>query len=711
MTSTIAASAPVSAAATAPRARYAGLDGLRAIAVTLVVVYHLFPQWWLGQGFVGVDVFFVISGFLITSLLLRETDATGRIAYADFWRRRARRLVPALVTLIGVCGVWAWFVGGDVLVGLGRQVLGALTFSFNWVSIASGEGYFAQSNPELFRNLWSLALEEQFYVLWPLLLPLLLLVPRRGVRTAVMTVAALASAAWMGAVVVSGGDLTRAYFGTDTHGFGVLLGVALAFALHRPDSGDAVAPGSLTGQGSLSGQGSLTGQGPWAARRGPRALIAAAGTLALAGLVVIAALPQSMGIATFPGALLGASLLTVVVITAAVQPASPLGAALDIAPLRWIGVRSYGIYLWHWPVLVLLVAGFTGAGADTGVPIGVGMLALAITLVASALSYRFIEQPVRVHGFRGSLGRLGRGLAGGPASRFAAISLLSAGLLAACATTGAIASAPQETSAEQVVAKGAAALERASAAPSAPAEPGATAAPSATAEPGQGTASATPGAGTAGAGTGGQGAGGAAPTAEPEPAPQPTPVTGAEVSAIGDSVMLASAQGLLDRLPGIQIDAAVSRSMWAGPGIVENLAASGQLRSYVVVALGTNGPVDEASLQRVADVVGPDRHLVLVNAYAPRDWIPGVNDTLARFAAANPGVKIADWSGAIAAQTDLLAGDRIHPGPSGGRAYADAVAAAVQQVEDDRALRQFRLERDRERAHATAFGRMAIIPR
>ena len=162
----------------AARTRYAGLDGMRAVAVALVVVYHLFPPAFSG-GFIGVDVFFVISGFLITSLLLREKATTGRISLGKFWQRRARRLLPAVTVMIAVCATAALFVGGDVLVRMGAQVLGALTFTYNWVSIGAGASYFAADTPELFRNLWSLGIEEQFYVLWPLLLMLLLLLRSR----------------------------------------------------------------------------------------------------------------------------------------------------------------------------------------------------------------------------------------------------------------------------------------------------------------------------------------------------------------------------------------------------------------------------------------------------------------------------------------------------------------------------------------------------
>ena len=149
--------------------RLPGLDGLRALAVGAVLVFHLRATW-LPGGFLGVDVFFVISGFLITTLLLRERARTGRLDLPRFWRRRARRLVPALVLVVVTSTVLARFLEPDLLVGIGRQTLGALTFTTNWLEISAGTDYFHATSPQLFMTFWSLAVEEQFYLLWPLLL-------------------------------------------------------------------------------------------------------------------------------------------------------------------------------------------------------------------------------------------------------------------------------------------------------------------------------------------------------------------------------------------------------------------------------------------------------------------------------------------------------------------------------------------------------------
>lgn len=611
---------------TSPRsARFTGLDGLRAVAVALVVVYHLFPDWILKGGFVGVDVFFVLSGFLITSLLLAEHEETGRIALRDFWRRRARRLLPALALVVTVCASAALLVGGDALARVNTQVLGAATFGYNWFSIAAGSDYFSAATPELFRNLWSLAVEEQFYVLWPLVLPLLLLVPRAWMRAVVAVIAAAGSAAWMEALI-GGGDITRAYFGTDAHAFGILLGVALAFALRGP----------------LRDRPALLERPLW------RPLTLLTGILALGGMVAVATIAASSTVATFPGTMLAASALAVVAIVAGVLPGSWFGRALDIAPMRWLGERSYGIYLWHWPLLVLATTAATGAGPGAGVPLPVGLLVLASTLVVAELSYRFLETPVRRLGFRGAWGRFCAAASGGLRSRLGVAATASATALLLGGTTAAIAVAPVETTAESAVQAGITALED------------------------QGHVAALP------------------PDAvtSPVPAPSTTPVSGAEISAIGDSVMLASAPALMGRFPGVQIDAAVSRSMYAGPGIVEKLAASGQLRRYVVVALGTNGAIDRTSLDRMEKAIGPDRDLILVTAYAPRDWVTGVNAALTAYAEEKEAVELADWCRAIAPRENLLAGDRIHPDAAGGRVFADTVARAIDEAQIERLERQ-----------------------
>ncbi len=209
-----------------PRYQLRGLDGIRALAALAVLVYHVAPNW-LPGGFLGVDVFFVLSGFLITALLAREQRLAGRINIAAFWLRRVRRLVPAVTLTVLVTVPLAAVVNRDFLVGIWYQVLGTLTYTYNWVNVAFGGSYFDRTNPQFLANMWTLAVEQQFYLVWPLILLLAFLIPARH-RWLVPTLLALASVSEMAVLKAGGGNLTRIYEGTDTHAFGLMLGATLA---------------------------------------------------------------------------------------------------------------------------------------------------------------------------------------------------------------------------------------------------------------------------------------------------------------------------------------------------------------------------------------------------------------------------------------------------------------------------------------------------
>ncbi|MDH6179937.1 peptidoglycan/LPS O-acetylase OafA/YrhL [Microbacteriaceae bacterium SG_E_30_P1] len=598
LTSTRAVATP-NASVPVTRVHLSGLDGLRAVAVLAVMVFHFTPIAAPG-GYIGVDVFFVISGFLITGLLLREHTSRGRISLRQFWMRRARRLLPALVLVVAVCSAAAFFVGGDVIVGLGVQILGAATFSSNWIYIAQGTSYFDGTTPELFRNLWSLAVEEQFYLVWPLLLVALLLLRKRRTRIAIVLAIAAASAAAMAVLAPASGDATRVYYGTDTHAFGLALGAALAMLLSARFSPGSVAP--------------------------PRRWLAWAGAVAVGGIVLLAvAMPAEDPFVTRGGLVLVA-LLTVVAIAGATEAGSWLGRSLDAAPLRWIGERSYGLYLWHWPVLILVAATLPRDAAWWTAPV----LALAITTLAAALSYSFVELPIRRSGVRAYVADRRRTVAG------------SIGLLAAFAlAVSAVALDPGKTSAQIAIEEGAAAVAAA-------------------------TARAQE----------------AAATTDPAP-DEPDLVTGDQVYAIGDSVMLAAAPWLQERLPGIAIDAEVSRSMFVAPSLVQAAVDAGTMRPILVLGLATNGDVDPDDLAEVLDILGPDRLLVVVNGQAPRDWIPIGNQVVADFARSEREVELADWHGAIAPNIHELASDEVHPGgPISGGIYVDSVMDALQRLSE-----------------------------
>jgi peptidoglycan/LPS O-acetylase OafA/YrhL len=621
--------------------RVAGLDGVRAIAVTLVILFHLSPGTTIG-GYLGVDIFFVVSGYLITTLLLRERNETGRIRLSAFWTRRARRLLPALAVLVLVCCAAARVIGGDVLVGLGVQVLGAATFSSNWLLLAAGSSYFGDSLPELFRNLWSLAVEEQFYLIWPLLLVLVLIRMPRPLRLVLIGLLATGSAVAM-AVLYSPADPNRVYYGTDTHAFGLAIGAFLAvLAISWPVR-------------ALE----------WS--RAGRRLLGIAGPLALLALLGFAALMPGDVPFVFRGGLVIVAALTAVLIAALLVPNSPLGRLLDLGVFRWIGKRSYGLYLWHWPAFVLVVSALPGWQRDGASGWALGGIALAISVVAAALSYRIIEQPIRRRGFRG----VWRSIRSGwrvPAIRvrLGRIALTAvATVLVAAAGTGTVAalvSDPGIGETQAAVEAGQQAIRDASSSPAPVPTPSAS------------------------------GSGSGLPSGSPAtpPSAAPKPAAGDQITAIGDSVMLAAAPTLESQLPGVAIDAVVSRHLGTAPGILQADLNAGTLRKIVVIGLATNGPIDRSMLEQLRAEIGPQRELVVINAQAPRNWIDPNNAILSAFAQSYRNVELANWHDAAQSIIPLLARDQIHFGDGGARVFTGTIKDALQRLAELPPLRDER---------------------
>ena len=359
--------------------RVPGLDGLRAVAVALVVGFH-FGLGWLGGGFVGVDVFYVLSGYLITGLLLAEFARRSRIGLARFWLRRARRLLPALLLVLVAVTVMVRFAEpAGMFPGYRMQALSALFYFSNWWQIATSGNYFASTGAVApLTHTWSLAVEEQFYLVWPLVvLGVLHLCSSfvRGVRVllALAVVGIVASAAEMAWLFRSGANTTRIYFGTDTHAQSVLVGATLACVLTLVDRR----------RGRI-------GTDPEARSPATQRLLVG---LAVVGLVVLAAassLLTGASALTYRGGFLVVSLATAAVVLAVVSVPRGLPARLlASAPLVWIGSISYGIYLWHFPAFVFLDAARTGTHG--AVLFAVRCLA---TVVVAAASFYLVERPV-----------------------------------------------------------------------------------------------------------------------------------------------------------------------------------------------------------------------------------------------------------------------------------------------------------------------------
>jgi peptidoglycan/LPS O-acetylase OafA/YrhL len=602
---------------------------VRALAVLAVMAFHEGLAWMPG-GFLGVDVFFVLSGYLITDLLVAQFDRRGRLDLRGFWLRRARRLLPALAVVLVTVAAAVTVFEPDQLSSLRRALLGAVTFSSNWSQAVAHQSYFSVFGPPPpLQHLWSLAVEEQFYLVWPLVLAVAVISLRhRWLRATIAWTGAAASAATMAAVYAPGSDPSFVYYGTDTHASGLLIGAALALT--------------------------------WPLARVAAASARAARALDVAGLIGLAAIAWAIthfagsDAALYPAGLVFAALAAGAVVLAAAAPGW-IARMLGWRPLRWLGVRSYGIYLWHWPVIALLPA-----AAGYGVNVAeVRLVETALPILLAAASWRWIEEPILRSGFGATLRQrrsqiIGALTAAGRSRRRALPLAASVALVTlACVAGYGLLNPPGGLTLQQQIAEG----EKVSAATQI------AAAVAHTGKPAQRTPHPATGHITV-------------PT---RIAVQPA-VTGSMVTAIGDSVMLASAQALQTVLPGIYINAVVSRQMSAGVQIVQQLAASGQLRPILLLGLGTNGNMSAGEINQIRAAIGPNRWLVLINTYEPRPWEDRVNAMIDAAAQDDPHVLLVNWYGAIGNHTNMLREDDVHPMPPGAVLYAQLIKSVMGQA-------------------------------
>ena len=609
-----------------------GLDGVRALAVLGVLFYHADLVWMKG-GFLGVDVFFVLSGFLITSLILEEFDRSGRIDFGKFYLGRARRLLPALLLMLAVVAVVVALFYRDAASQLRSDTIASLFYVNNWWYIFSSQSYFEFiGRPPLLKHLWSLSVEEQFYLIWPAIAFVLVKRwSRRGVRLVAMVVA-LASTAWMIALSAMNGfpdfaDPSRAYFGTDSHCMGLLIGAALATAWRPGRMRKDVTPGAtwiITGTGVAALLAVLyyfffVGEyTPWLYRSG--------------GFLVL-------------------SVIVATLIAMATHPASRLGPWLGMQPWRYIGQRSYGLYLWHWPIFML-----TRPNLD--VPIDGPLLfafRLALTFGIAELSFRFFEMPIR----RGAIDRwvkAWRTSEGAERTRRSQRGILAiAGTLIAVVVVGAaLAAAPTPTAAAGLPSDVVQAMGIASGGPT---------------EVGLGDAeNSTPSSGTTGSAS-------AAPTGKSSTGPGSANANG-RMSGIGDSVMLGARSTLKQVIPGTKIDAAVSRFPGAFIGRLKRYVAADKLAPVVVLHPGTNGVLPESMMRQMLDILKDTPRVVVVNDNMPRTWRNPNNDVIDKVVPDYPNAVLADWYAASKDHPDYFVSDGIHLTSKGAKAYANLIRKA-----------------------------------
>jgi peptidoglycan/LPS O-acetylase OafA/YrhL/lysophospholipase L1-like esterase len=603
-----------------------GLDGLRALAVLSVIGYHLNLPYFSG-GFLGVTVFFVLSGFLITSLLTWEWDQTQNINIKHFWIRRAKRLLPAMFLLLIVLNMVVPLLKPELIANLRNDTIAAFFYYSNWHLIFQKISYFESfNNPSLLTHFWSLAIEEQFYIFWAVLVLLSFKwIKNRKLFFFLLVMTSLLSALLMYLIYEPFFDPSRVYYGTDTRLFSLLIGASAAILVpNKP-------------------QPKRYNKKKWR--------FEVMGLVGISSFIAMTIFTNQYNSFNYQGGMFLLSVTTVLLVLSLAKSSTIVSKwMLEWKFLNWIGVRSYGIYLWHYPIIILV-----RSNVDTN---GLNLLEILVILTLSfllaALSYTFIEIPIR----RGRVQFKVKN------SVLITVTLL---LLIVFTNSNWInnimvgASEREEvlSPVEEVISPIPVYGNRK--------DEGIRQAPKPVNKP---IKQSKP------------------PIVKPKPNPpvkenntappsEKPPIITGKMTAIGDSVLINPAPYLKKSYPNIHINAKVSRQMRDANAIINQLKNSNQLGTIVIIALGTNGPFPEKTLTDLIDNIGHDKKILFVNTRVPRPWESDVNKMLENVSKKYTHITLVDWYSTSSNHNEYFVKDGVHLKPDGAKAYALMIEKAI----------------------------------
>ncbi|MGG1287749.1 acyltransferase family protein [Bacillus wiedmannii] len=591
-----------------------GLDSLRGLAILGVILYHINFNWMPG-GFLGVTVFFVLSGYLITDILAMEWKRNKRIDLKKFWLSRARRLLPGMLVMLVITLAWITIFHSSLLEKMRGDSLAALFYVSNWWYIYHKLSYFDNFNQlSPLNHFWSLAVEEQFYVVWPFIISLgLYYIKKQSRMILLICLGAVASALAMAILYEPGVDPSRIYYGTDTRAFSLLIGAVLALVWPSNRLANKIIPKA-------------------------RFILDVVGGIALIIILVMFWKTNQYDPFLYKGGMVLLSIATALLVANLAHPASRIAQFLRFRPLRWIGVRSYGIYLWHYPILTL-----TTPKANAGdFSLIRAILQFLLIILIAQISWKFIEKPIRQGALRNiqfkNL-RLQNDTLG------VKLALICTLFVSSIAVVGLSKASKAKENSQQ---------DKVEAAQTQPAPH-----PVAVWEnPNQETPQK-------------QG--------ESKEVNSAQPKKSLTVTAIGDSVMIDITPYLKNTFPDIRIDAQIGRQLSKAISVVEQLKNEGNLGNYVIIGLGTNGAFTTEQLVSLIKLIGNERKIIFINTRVPRPWESIVNERLKVTASEYPNAILVDWYAASAGKKDYFAPDGVHLTNVGAEAYAALVAKAVNQ--------------------------------